>query len=81
MALAKRRSVNSPADVKAKIVEGEDAEKSKAAKQKEHDVHGIFEFCAQAAAAVATPVPGKIFAPSEPLNAHLVRNNPSVNGS
>ena len=43
------------------------------------DVHGILESCAQAAVAVATPVPGKIFAPSKPLNAHFVRNNPSLN--
>ena len=74
-----KKCPTSPADVKSKIFEGEEAKKSKAAKRKAHDVHGILESCAQAAAAVATPVPGKIFAPSKPLNAHLVRNNPSLN--
>ena len=74
-----KKCQNSPADVKATKIEGKEAEKSKAAKRKAHHVHGILEFCAQAAAALATPVPGKTFAPSEPLNAHLVRNNPSWN--
>ena len=47
---------------------GEEVKKSKSAKRKAHDVHGILESCAQAAAAVATPVPGKTFSPSKPLN-------------
>ena len=83
-----KKCLTSPADVKSKVRkpksreqlnEGEEAKKSRAAKRKAHDVHGILESCAQAAAAVATPVPGKIFAPSKPLNAHLVQNNPSLN--
>ena len=74
-----KKCPTSPADVKSKIFEGEEATKSKAAKRKAQDVHGILGSCAQAAAAVATPVPEKIFAPSKPLNAHLVRNNPSLN--
>ena len=49
-------------------VKAEEAKKSRAAKRKAHDVHRIVESCFQAAAAVATPVLGKLFSPSKPLN-------------
>ena len=41
-----KKCPTSPPDVKSKIFEGEEAKKSKAAKRKAHDVHGLLESCA-----------------------------------
>ena len=54
-----------PADVKAKIIQEEEAKKKETAKRKAESVQGILDSSARAAAAAATPEPGRLFSPTK----------------